>query len=85
MSDRDPTIAWCGPPVWLHGDLLPGNLLAASGRLAADEATRLRGRGCALALAVLAPEYCLATNPGFAALARRMIAGVLTDYPAMSK
>lgn len=27
--------AWDGPPVWIHGDLLPGNLLVADGRLAA--------------------------------------------------
>jgi aminoglycoside phosphotransferase (APT) family kinase protein len=26
---------WSGPPVWIHGDLCPGNLLAADGRLAA--------------------------------------------------
>ncbi|MFB6809179.1 aminoglycoside phosphotransferase family protein [Streptomyces sp. NPDC056387] len=26
---------WDGPPVWLHGDLLPGNLLARRGRLSA--------------------------------------------------
>jgi aminoglycoside phosphotransferase (APT) family kinase protein len=26
---------WDGPPVWTHGDLLPTNLLAAGGRLAA--------------------------------------------------
>ncbi|MFE2145894.1 aminoglycoside phosphotransferase family protein [Streptomyces sp. NPDC059456] len=26
---------WDGPPVWLHGDLLPGNLLARQGRLSA--------------------------------------------------
>jgi aminoglycoside phosphotransferase (APT) family kinase protein len=25
--------AWSGPPVWLHGDLLPGNLLLQGGRL----------------------------------------------------
>jgi aminoglycoside phosphotransferase (APT) family kinase protein len=25
--------AWHGPPVWLHGDLLPGNLLVRQGRL----------------------------------------------------
>ncbi len=24
---------WPGPPVWLHGDILPGNLLARAGRL----------------------------------------------------
>jgi aminoglycoside phosphotransferase (APT) family kinase protein len=26
---------WAGPPVWFHGDLLPGNLLVADGRLSA--------------------------------------------------
>jgi len=25
--------AWDGPPTWVHGDLLPGNLLAVDGRL----------------------------------------------------
>lgn len=25
--------AWDGPPVWIHGDLLPGNLLVREGRL----------------------------------------------------
>lgn len=27
--------AWAGPPVWVHGDLQPGNLLLRQGRLAA--------------------------------------------------
>ena len=27
--------AWAGPPVWIHGDLIPGNLLAHDGRLSA--------------------------------------------------
>lgn len=27
--------AWPGPPRWIHGDLLPGNLLAAEGRICA--------------------------------------------------
>lgn len=27
--------AWDGPPVWLHADLMPGNLLVGDGRLAA--------------------------------------------------
>ncbi|MBD0712321.1 MULTISPECIES: aminoglycoside phosphotransferase family protein [unclassified Streptomyces] len=27
--------AWDGPPVWVHGDLLPGNLLGRAGRLTA--------------------------------------------------
>jgi aminoglycoside phosphotransferase (APT) family kinase protein len=26
---------WDGPPVWVHGDLLPGNLLVVDGRLSA--------------------------------------------------
>ena len=26
---------WSGPPVWLHADLMPGNLLVAEGRLSA--------------------------------------------------
>ncbi|MFI6849610.1 aminoglycoside phosphotransferase family protein [Kitasatospora sp. NBC_00085] len=26
---------WAGPPVWLHADLMPGNLLVAGGRLSA--------------------------------------------------
>lgn len=26
---------WDGPPVWVHGDLLPGNMLAVDGRLSA--------------------------------------------------
>ena len=29
------TPAWDGPPVWIHGDLQPGNLLAVGGRLTA--------------------------------------------------
>jgi aminoglycoside phosphotransferase (APT) family kinase protein len=27
--------AWSGPPIWVHGDLAPGNLLLRGGRLAA--------------------------------------------------
>lgn len=27
--------AWTGPPVWVHADLMPGNLLASGGRLVA--------------------------------------------------
>ena len=29
------TPAWCGPPLWIHGDLHPGNLLVSGGRLSA--------------------------------------------------
>lgn len=29
------TLDWDGPPVWLHGDLSPGNLLVSEGRLSA--------------------------------------------------
>lgn len=29
------TPVWHGPPVWVHGDLLPGNLLVEQGRLSA--------------------------------------------------
>jgi len=29
------TPEWSGPPVWLHADLMPGNLLVADGRLSA--------------------------------------------------
>jgi aminoglycoside phosphotransferase (APT) family kinase protein len=28
------TTPWAGPPLWLHGDLHPANILASSGRLA---------------------------------------------------
>ncbi|WP_221320357.1 aminoglycoside phosphotransferase family protein [Actinoplanes sp. L3-i22] len=27
--------AWAGPPCWIHGDLMPGNVLVAGGRLSA--------------------------------------------------
>ncbi|MEI5101902.1 aminoglycoside phosphotransferase family protein [Streptomyces sp. PmtG] len=34
-QDALATPAWAGPPVWLHADLMPGNLLVAGGRLTA--------------------------------------------------
>ncbi len=108
---------WPDPPVWLHGDLLPGNLLLqdggrltgvidfglvgvgdpacdlvaawsvlpASGRerlrreLGVDDATWARGRGWALSIGLIALPYYKKTNPGFAAIARHLIAEVLAD------
>ncbi|GAA4755958.1 aminoglycoside phosphotransferase family protein [Modestobacter marinus] len=107
---------WSGADVWLHADLLPGNLLLTDGRLSAvidfglltigdpavdllpawnlfdaagravflsalgaDEAVRLRGRGWALAQAVIALPYYWTTNPGMVAQAQRALAEVLAD------
>lgn len=111
---RAPT--WPGAPVWIHGDLLPGNLLLHEGRLTGvldfgavgtgdpacdlvaawgvlperarelfrhqldiDDATWARGRGWALSIALIALPYYKDTNPGFAAVARHLIAEVLAD------
>jgi aminoglycoside phosphotransferase (APT) family kinase protein len=106
---------YAGPPVWLHADLMPGNLLVdPRGRLAAvidfatlgigdpscdlivawnlltpearevfraalgvDEPTWRRGRGRALAIAVIALVYYHQTNPAFADNARYVIREVL--------
>jgi aminoglycoside phosphotransferase (APT) family kinase protein len=35
MAALEAAPAWDGPPVWIHGDLAPGNLLAVDGRLSA--------------------------------------------------
>lgn len=108
---------WDGPPVWLHGDLLAGNLLAEAGRLTgvidfgfglgvgdpavellpawgifagearaayldgvdADEATRDRGRGWALSVALIALPYYEQTNPALWAVMRRMFDAALAD------
>ncbi|MEV4622890.1 aminoglycoside phosphotransferase family protein [Asanoa sp. NPDC049573] len=106
---------YAGPPVWLHADLMPGNLLVdPRGRLAAvidfatlgvgdpscdlivawnlltpearevfraaldaDDQTWRRGRGRALAMAVIALVYYHQTNPAFADNARYVIREVL--------
>jgi aminoglycoside phosphotransferase (APT) family kinase protein len=105
-----------GPGVWVHGDLLPGNLLVRDGRLSAvidfggldvgdpacdlqpawnvfagtsrrafldellvDEAMRLRGRGWALAQAVVALPYYWDTNPGIVRQALHALTQVLGD------
>ncbi len=110
---------WEGPPMWLHGDLHEGNLIARGGRLCAvidwgclaigdpapdvmaawtflpsgargtfrdtvapDDATWERGRGWALSMGLIALPYYLASNPPFAALARRIVEAVLEDTTA---
>ncbi|MEU4253188.1 aminoglycoside phosphotransferase family protein [Amycolatopsis sp. NPDC026612] len=101
---------WTGPPTWLHGDLMPSNLLLRDGRLAgvldwataglgdpaadlvpawnllpaparqvfrdavgADDATWARGRGRALAMAVIQLPYYRYTNPVISANARHVL------------
>jgi aminoglycoside phosphotransferase (APT) family kinase protein len=108
--------AWDGDDVWVHGDLLPGNLLVVDGRLSAvidfgclnvgdpacdlqpawnvfegdsraryraelqvDDASWLRGRGCALSQAVVALPYYWDTNPGMIRQASSALAQVLAD------
>lgn len=108
--------AWQGLPLWVHGDLLPGNLLVRDGRLSAvidfgglnvgdpacdllpawnvfagasrrtflaelevDEAARLRGRGWALAQAVLALPYYWYTNAGIVRQAMHAVTEVLGE------
>jgi aminoglycoside phosphotransferase (APT) family kinase protein len=110
--------AWAGAEVWVHGDLLPGNLLVVDGRLSAvidfgglnvgdpacdlqpawnvfagssrrrfraelqvDDASWLRGRGWALAQAVVAMPYYWDTNPGMIRQASHALAEVLADPP----
>ena len=108
---------WDRPPVWFHGDLLPGNLLFQQGRLRAvidfgglgvgdpapdlmiawalfsgesraafretlgvDDATWARGRGHALAQAVIFIPYYVETNPVGVGYAKRSLAAVLGDF-----
>jgi aminoglycoside phosphotransferase (APT) family kinase protein len=107
---------WAGAEVWLHGDLLPGNLLVVDGRLSAvidfgclnvgdpacdlqpawnvfagdsrtryrselqvDDASWLRGRGWALAQALMALPYYWDTNPGMIRQASHALGQVLAD------
>ncbi|MDQ3455610.1 MAG: aminoglycoside phosphotransferase family protein [Actinomycetota bacterium] len=107
---------WEGAGVWVHGDLLPGNLLVVNGRLSAvidfgglnvgdpacdlqpawnvfagasrvrfraeldvDDASWLRGRGCALSQAVSALAYYWDTNPGMTRQAGHALAHVLAE------
>ncbi|BCJ33909.1 phosphotransferase [Actinocatenispora thailandica] len=106
--------AYAGAGVWLHADLMPGNLLLRDGALAAvldlgtvrvgdpavdlmpawnafdaagraayravvgvDDATWSRGRGWALAQAIVALPYYVHTNPVMADAARRTLAAIL--------
>lgn len=108
---------WDRPPIWFHGDLLPGNVLIRQGRpsavidfgglgvgdpacdlmiawnlfsgesrdvfraaLGVDDATWARGRGHALAQALVFVPYYLKTNPVGVARARHAIAEVLADH-----
>jgi aminoglycoside phosphotransferase (APT) family kinase protein len=110
---------WSQPPVWVHADLVPGNLLIKHGRLSAvidfatagtgdpacdlmpvwgtlpatvraivrddldvDEATWARGRGWALAQALIALPYYEHTNLVMAANARHAIHEVLHEAKA---
>ena len=103
-----------GPEVWIHADLMPGNLLTRDGGLAAvidldtvcigdpavdlmpawnllpsssravyraalgvDDATWERGRGWAIAQAIIALPYYVDTNPAMAETARRTLTNVL--------
>jgi aminoglycoside phosphotransferase (APT) family kinase protein len=105
-----------GDEQWLHGDLLPGNLLVVDGRLsaiidfgtlgvgdpacdlqpawnvftgpsrerfraelAADDASWLRGRGWALAQAVIAMPYYWDTSPGMIRQTANALAQILPD------
>ncbi|TDE99181.1 aminoglycoside phosphotransferase family protein [Occultella glacieicola] len=107
---------WAEPEVWVHGDLLPGNLIAVDGRLDAvidwgalnvgdpacdlqpawsvfggesrrayrdalgvDDASWLRGRGWALAQAVIALPYYWETNPGIVRQSAHAVEQVLAD------
>lgn len=104
-----------GEETWVHGDLLPGNLLVVDGRLSAvidfgglnvgdpacdlqpawnvftgssrarfraaldvDDASWQRGRGWALAQAVIALPYYWHTNPGIVRQAGRAVSELLT-------
>ncbi|MFI8371114.1 phosphotransferase [Streptomyces sp. NPDC085466] len=70
--DRTLTLpAWDRPPVWLHGDLLPGNLLTRDGRLSA--VIDFGGLGTGDPAADLLPAWTLltpATRPLFRAASR---------------
>jgi aminoglycoside phosphotransferase len=70
--------------VWIHGDLMPGNLLTLDGRLSAVIdfgclGIGERGRGWALSIALIQLPYYHETNPLLAAGARHTIAAVLAE------
>jgi aminoglycoside phosphotransferase (APT) family kinase protein len=109
--------SWPQEPVWVHGDLLPVNILVRDNRLSAvidfaemglgdpacdlviawgllgpasrsvlrdnlqglDAAAWERSKAWALSIALIILPYYKNTNPGLAAIARRMIDNVLMD------
>jgi aminoglycoside phosphotransferase (APT) family kinase protein len=101
---------WDRPAIWLHGDLLPSNLLIQNGKLTSvidfglmgigdpacdlipawslfdadsrevfrqelqiDDNTWIRGKGWALAIALIIIPYYLSTNPVLVSVAKRII------------
>jgi aminoglycoside phosphotransferase (APT) family kinase protein len=86
---------WDGPPVWIHGDITPGNLIVQGRCLAAvinqrtrtifrdnigcDDATWARGKGWVLAPALQGLRYYRNSRPDFVVAARHRIDAVLAD------
>jgi hypothetical protein len=81
--------AWEEPPVWIHADITPGNLLVAGGRLSAVIDEALGGRrppvGARAWLggvgALVASPYYHNSNPALAANSLRVIHQVLSEEP----
>ena len=72
------TPPWPGPPLWLHGDLHPGNVLVAGGVVGAviDDDTWARARAWALALGV-AIVAGSGGEPRYTRLGREAVAAAL--------
>lgn len=107
---------WDKPAIWLHGDLLPSNLLIQNGKLNSvidfglmgigdpacdlipawslfdadsrevfrkelqiDDDTWIRGKGWALAIALIIIPYYLHTNPVLISVAKKIIGELIGD------